>query len=128
VSELAEITYTLGRLQAELEDLAVGGLRAAGPDRLPVLRAVQEDLARAGASHLAGRLQVLVDALRADQREAAAALVLTQASLRVFERVLTLETTAARLQSLVPAEPASGAVAEDGDVDEDGDVAEGDDA
>ena len=45
-----------------------------------------------------------MDALRADQREAAAALVLTQASLRVFERVLTLETTAARLQSLVPAE------------------------
>ena len=47
MSELAEITYTLGRLQAELEDLAVGGLRAAGPDRLPALRAVQEDLARA---------------------------------------------------------------------------------
>jgi hypothetical protein len=121
VSELAEITYTLGRLQAELEDLAVGGLRAAGPDRLPVLRAVQEDLARAGASHLAGRLQVLVDALRADQREAAAALVLTQASLRVFERVLTLETTAARLQSLVPAQPASGDASEDSDEAEDGD-------
>ena len=122
MSELAEITYTLGRLQAELEDLAVGGLRAAGLDRLPVLRAVQEDLARVGASHLAGRLQVLVDALRAGEREAAAALVLTQASLRVFERVLTLETTAARLQSLVPAEASSGDAADDGGAAEHGDA------
>ena len=95
-----EITYTLGRLQAEIEDLAVGGLRAAGPERLPALEATREDLARVGALHLAGRLSDLTSAIRADDRSAAAALMRTQASLRVFERLLTLETTAARLERL----------------------------
>jgi DNA-binding GntR family transcriptional regulator len=94
---LDEVTYTLGRLQSEIEDLAVGGLRAAGPDRLSVLEATREDLTRVGALHLAGRLEALTKAIRAGDREAAAALMRTQASLRVFERLLTLETTGATL-------------------------------
>jgi hypothetical protein len=101
VSEtLDEITYTLGRLQAEIEDLAVGGLRAVGPERLAALLATRDDLGRVGALHLAGRLSELTDRIRADDRGAAAALMRTQASLRVFERLLTLETTAARLERL----------------------------
>ncbi len=103
MTELAEITYALGRLQAELEDLAVGGLRVSGPERLPVLRAVQEDLAQVGASHLASRLGALVEAVSGDRREAAAALARTQASLRVFERVLTLEVAAGQLRTLAGA-------------------------
>lgn len=111
---LDEITYTLGRLQAEIEDLAVGGLRAAGPERVSALEATREDLARVGALHLAGRLQDLTSAIRSDDRAAAAALMRTQASLRVFERLLTLDTTAARLELLADAEgSADGAEAED---------------
>lgn len=107
---LDEITYTLGRLQAEIEDLAVSGLRAAGSERLTALEATREDLARVGALHLAGRLSDLTGAIRADDRSAAAALMRTQASLRVFERLLTLETTAARLERLAGS-------TEDGDED-----------
>lgn len=97
---LDEITYTLGRLQTEIEDLAVGGLRAAGPERVGVLEATREDLARVGGLHLAGRLEALTQAIRADDRGSAAALMRTQASLRVFERLLTLETVGACLEAL----------------------------
>jgi hypothetical protein len=100
---LDEIVYTLGRVQSELEDLALGGLRAAGADHVGTLEAMREDLERMGALHLAGRLETLSQAIRADDRGAAAAMMRTQASLRVFERVLTLETVAARLQVLAPA-------------------------
>lgn len=97
---LDEITDTLTRLQAEIEDLAVGGLRAAGPERLGMLEATREDLHRVGALHLAGRLEALAAAIRDDDRGAAPALMRTHASLRVFERLLSLETAAAGLEAL----------------------------
>jgi hypothetical protein len=94
---VSEIVYTLGRLQAELEDLAVGGLRAAGPERLPALEALREDLEKTGASALSARLEALVAAIRDGRREAGAALMRAQAALRLFERLLTLDVAAARL-------------------------------
>ncbi len=95
-----EIVYTLGRLQAELEDLAVGGLRAAGKERLPALEALREDLEKTGASVMSARLEALVAAIRDDRREAGAALMRAQAALRLFERLLTLDVVAARLAIL----------------------------
>jgi len=92
--------YTLGRLQSELEDLAVGGLRAAGPERLPVLKTLRDDLGRAGASAIATRLDTLVEAIRDDRRDAGAALMRAQAGVRLFERLLTLDVAAARLAVL----------------------------
>jgi hypothetical protein len=103
-TEISEITQTVRQLQAEFEDLAVGGLRAAGPDRLPVLEALREELERVGASHLAGRLEALTDAIRADDRRSSAALMRAQSSLRLFERILTLRTTATRLNALTAVE------------------------
>ena len=100
---VGEIVYTLGRLQAELEDLAVGGLRAAGPERLPALKALRDDLGRAGAAAIATRLDALVEAIRDDRREAGAALMRAQAGVRLFERLLTLEVAAARLAALAEA-------------------------
>jgi hypothetical protein len=97
---IGEIVYTLGRLQAELEDLAVGGLRAAGPERLPVLKTLRDDLGRAGASAIATRLDTLVEAIRDDRRDAGAALMRAQAGVRLFERLLTLDVAAARLAVL----------------------------
>jgi hypothetical protein len=94
---ISEIAYTLGRLQAELEDLAVGGLRAAGTERLPVLEALREDLERAGGASLGTRLEALVTSIREGRRESGAALMRLQAALRLFERLLTLEVAAARL-------------------------------
>jgi hypothetical protein len=44
-----------------------------------------------GASHLEQRLLSLIAAIEADANEAAAELLRTQAVLRVFERVLTIQ-------------------------------------
>ncbi len=101
---IAEIAYTLSRLQGELEDLAVGGLRAAGTERLPVLEALRDDLEKAGGSSLSTRIAVLVTAIREGRREAGAALMRLQAALRLFERLLTLEVAATRLAVAAGAE------------------------
>ena len=105
MSEIDEVVATLDRLNGELQDLLVRGLRVCGPEHLGTLRGIHSELERAGAEHLAGRLASLTSALEADDRRAAAALLETQTSLRVFERVLTLqvaeETLAASLASEV---------------------------
>ncbi len=88
--EIDEVVGTLDRLNGELQDLVVRGLRVCGPEHLGALNAIRNELARVGAGHLADRLTTLTNAIQADDRGAAAALLETQASLRVFERVLTM--------------------------------------
>jgi hypothetical protein len=99
-SEVDEVVFTLEQLRRELEDLGARGLRAVGPQRLSKLRVILEELDRIGAAHVAGQLATLVKAIENDDRDAAAALLRAQTSLRLFERVLTLETAAAQLQAL----------------------------
>ena len=101
MAETDEIVQTIERLQGELEDLTVRGLRSSGPEHLGALTALREEFERIGADHLAGRIAGLVEAVRNDEVGAAAALLRTQASLRVFERVLTLETAADALRALL---------------------------
>jgi hypothetical protein len=100
--ETDEIVQTIGRLEGRLEELTVRGLRSAGPEQLAALSALREEFERIGADHLAGRVAELVAALRNDDPKAAPALLRTQASLRVFERILTLETAAEALRALLP--------------------------
>ncbi len=113
--ELDEIRHTLRRLQDELEDLTVGGLRAVGPERLPMLEALGEDFGRIGAAHLAERLKALTEGIRADRRDAAGALLRTKSSLRLFERILTLRTVESRFAALAGA----GEIELEEDLDED---------
>lgn len=113
MSASEEIAYTLGRLQTEFEDLAVGGLRATGPERVAALQALSEELNGLGAAHLAMRLKVLAEAIQNGRRESASALMLAQASVRVFERLVTIEHCAAQLR-------AAGAAGADGSA-QDGD-------
>jgi hypothetical protein len=94
----AEIVQTVERLEGELVDLAIRGLRAVGPQHLASLEALRQEFERIGADHLAGRIATLVGAIRADDRNAAVALLRAQASLRVFERVLTLQAVGGVLQ------------------------------
>jgi hypothetical protein len=100
-NDVDEIVFTLEQLRRELEDLGARGLRAVGPQRLSKLGVIREELERIGAAHVAGQLSTLVKAIENDDRGAAAALLRAQASLRLFERVLTLETAAAQLQAIV---------------------------
>src|SRR5271166_4455026 len=81
-----EIVQSLERLQSAFEDLTVRGLRAAGPGELATLEALRAEFERVGAGHLAGRVAAVINAVRNDDRTAAAALFHAQASLRVFER------------------------------------------
>jgi hypothetical protein len=99
--DTVEIVATVERLESELVDLGIRGLRAVGPQHLAALQSLHEELQRIGADHLAGRIEFLVSAIRADDREAAVALLRTQASLRVFERVLTLQAVGEILEQMV---------------------------
>jgi hypothetical protein len=101
MSELLEISDTLERLNGDLQDLMIRGLRVCGPEHLNALKSIQEHLAGVGAKYLADRLQILVTAIEADSPTAAAELMETQAAMRVFERVLTLGFADAALTDLV---------------------------
>ncbi len=101
-----EIVQTIDRLQSEFEDLAVRGLRSAGSQDLAALRAMREEFERIGADHLAGRIAEVIHAIETGDRSAATALLRAQGSLRVFERILTLEVAGQTLQALVNAEQA----------------------
>jgi hypothetical protein len=100
MSPTNEILQAVDRLAGVLADLVVRGLRSAGPAQLVPLEALREEFDRIGAAHLAGRIAGLLDAVRRDDRSAAAALLRAQTSLRLFERILTLEHAAELLQTL----------------------------
>ena len=91
MSELLEVNDTLERLNGDLQDLMIRGLRVCGPEHLNALKSIQQHLAQVGAKYLADRLCKLIAAIEADSPSAAAELMETQASMRVFERVLTLQ-------------------------------------
>jgi hypothetical protein len=97
---LEEVVQTVERLQQSFEDLSVRGLRSCGVDQLQVLTALHEELDRIGAAHLAGRLEDLIEKIRSDDRDSARALMRAQASLRVFERLLTLEQVESEMKQL----------------------------
>jgi len=104
MQETTEIIQTIDRLQQCLEELCVRGLRSAGSSDLNGLSALREEFQRIGADHLAGRIAAVIDAIRNDDRSAAAALLRAQASLRVFERILTLDLAEATLRQTLPPE------------------------
>ena len=100
MSETDEVLHTLDHLQTVLADLAVRGLRSAGPQQIAALKSLGTELERMGAGHLAGRVEAVLVAVEKDDRSAAPALLRAQASVRVFERVLTLEAVAEALHVL----------------------------
>ena len=105
--ETAEIVQTIEHVQSAFDDLTVRGLRSASAEQLATLSALREEFERIGAGHLAGRIAAVVEALRGGEAKAAAALMRAQASLRVFERVLTLQVAAQTLSTLLEPEEES---------------------
>ena len=104
MDEIDEIVQSIESLQGELDDLLVRGLRAAEPKTLSHLRARTDEFRRIGAEHMAERLSTLVAAVEADEPTAAEALLQAQTSLRLFERVLSLQVAEAKLGSLTDSE------------------------
>lgn len=100
IQEIAETVQTIEHVQSTFEDLIVRGLRAVGPEQISRLKNLEEEFNRIGAAHMAGRLEAIIQALTAGDRKAAAALLIAQSTLRVFDRVLTLETVEPWLECL----------------------------
>lgn len=114
-----EVVQTIERLQQTFEDMAVRGLRSCGPEQVTALSSLHDELNRIGAAHMAGRLEDVITKIRNDDRGSARALMRAQASLRVFERLLTLGTVGeemARLQAVL-----AGDLGDDDDNDDDND-------
>ncbi len=97
--DIREILSTLERMQTVLDDLVVRGLRTVDPEQIKSIEVMQEQFQRMGAGHLAARLKTLAEALRNDDKSAAPAVMNAQASVRMYERLLTLENAAAALQA-----------------------------
>jgi hypothetical protein len=95
----ADALALVERLNGLLDDLAVRGLRAVGGDAIARLVAQGEALSGIGAAHLAEAIEALVNDLRNGRREAARTLLKTRASVRVFERLLSLRMVAAELET-----------------------------
>ena len=98
MEEIDQLRDTLDRLHAALEDLVVRGLRAAGPQDLTKLSNLRDEFRSAGAGHLAERLETMIEAVRGDDRGAAAALLRAMTAARLFDRMLTLEVAAGMLK------------------------------
>ncbi|MBN1911520.1 MAG: hypothetical protein JW818_17390 [Pirellulales bacterium] len=105
MSDWHEVVGVIERLREEFADLTVRGLRTVGPGHLTSLEALREEFLRISADHLAGRIGELVEAIRNDDRGSAAALMRAQASLRLFERMLSQEVGTATLETMLAAEP-----------------------
>jgi hypothetical protein len=99
----AEILQAVDRLHGLLADLAVRGLRSVAEGQLAPLVALQEEFERIGAGHLAGRIAALLEAVRSEEKGAAAALLRVQTSLRLFERIMTVERAEQLLEEFVAA-------------------------
>jgi hypothetical protein len=97
MSEALEIQQIIDHLQGVLENLVTRGMRAAGAAERNALATLGAEFTRVGAGHLAERVLALRAALEHDQHDGAERLLQTQASLRLFERILTLEVARASL-------------------------------
>jgi len=102
--EMQEIAEAVERLKKALDDVAVRGLRALGGEQFKSLVAMHDELARVGAGHLAGCLDDVIRAVREDDRDGPAALLRAQATLRLFDRVMTLEVAEKAYQVLLAAD------------------------
>jgi hypothetical protein len=99
--ELEELRVSLERIRALLENLAVRGLRACGPDELAQIADYAQHLEQAGAGHLAAVLSDLQGQIERDERASAPALLAAQTNVRLLERLLTLRVVKQRYAAAI---------------------------
>ncbi len=100
-----EVSTSIEVLRGALEDLAVRGVRVAAPQDLRSLASLAEGLRASGATHLAERVEATLAAVRGGGQDAAELLMRATASLRVYERVLSLGVAETELAlAFAPAE------------------------
>jgi hypothetical protein len=97
---IQEAAFTVEQVQQLFRDLTVGGLLTAGAEKINMLRTLGEEFSRIGAAHIAGHLKDLLQAVEDSSRESAVLLMRAQASIRLFDRLLTLEYAADQLAEI----------------------------
>jgi len=116
--ELEELRVSIERIRTLLENLAVRGLRACGPDELLQLGSYMEHLEQTGAGYLASGLAELRRQIEKGDRTCARTLLEAQTNVRLLERLLTLRVVkgqyAAAIDSPGCAEATSETNADDG--------------
>jgi hypothetical protein len=96
-----EVMQTIEHLQKTFDNLVIRGVRTIGPQQLSTLEALREELVRIGAAHLAERIQAVITAIKNGGSNGSHALMSAQASLRVFERLITIDVAKEELQEIV---------------------------
>ena len=86
----AEILQTLEHMRATLDDLCIRGLRSAGNEQINTLATLEQEFERIGAAHVASRLGTVIRAVRSGDHDGPRHVMRAQASVRLFERILTL--------------------------------------
>ena len=94
------------RLGELLDALVVRGLRACGREETSQLESFRDELRGIGAEHLAEGLGELLEEVSEGERSGARTLVRMQASLRVFERLLTQRAVMLQLEMALEPEVA----------------------
>ena len=97
--DIDEVARTIDRVREALDTLALRGVRAAGPPEIAALQSHRDSLRRSGAPHLAASLEALLQGIRDSRRDAARTLLRARASVRLFERLLTLRSVRMSLRA-----------------------------
>jgi len=91
MDSLQEVSYTIEQVKKLFQDLTIGGLLTAETDKINTLNMLYQEFSRIGASHIAEKLELLLQAIENNQHESAVLLMRAQASIQLFERILNLE-------------------------------------
>ena len=95
MGDIEEVASTLDHLREALDAVVVRGLRACGAGEIARLESHRDALERAGAVHLVASLEAILDAIRSGSADGPRVLLRARASVRTFERLLTLRAVRA---------------------------------
>jgi hypothetical protein len=109
MSDWPEIVGIIERLQRDIADLAIRGLRVVGPQHLASLETVHDELSRINASYLAEQIGGLIAAIRADDPTASRRLMQMQTTLKLFERMVTQQAVSESIQAMLDVQEGHGA-------------------
>ena len=97
------IISIIQQLKTETETLGIRGISVPSEEQLRWFRHTRDRTAETGAGFLASKLTQLIDSLERGDKDAAGRLLDLLTSIRVFDRVLTLQTAETALLQTVEA-------------------------
>lgn len=96
------------QLQVEVETLGIRGVSAASSEQLNWFRHTRNRVSEMGAEFLSQKMTPLIDCMEGGGTDGATRLLDLLTTIRVFDRVLTLQTAEERLQAMAAFDAAGG--------------------